>query len=61
MENFQISLHVLVDQQLLKSEWLNILQEAWKEVPSSLLDSLTRSMPRRVAAVIKVEGWYTQY
>jgi len=30
-------------------------------IPTSLLDSLTRSMPRRVAAVIKAEGWYTKY
>ena len=37
------------------------LQEAWKEIPSSLPDSLTGSMPRRVAAVIKAEGWYTKY
>ena len=37
------------------------LEEAWKEIPTSLLDSLTRSMPRRVAAVIKAEGWYTKY
>jgi len=31
-------------------------EEAWKEIPTSLLDSLTRSMSRRVAAVIKAEG-----
>ena len=36
------------------------LEEAWKEIPTSLLDSLTRSMPRWVAAVIKAEGWYTK-
>ena len=37
------------------------LAEAWKEIPTSLLDSLSRPMPRRVAAVIKAEGWYTKY
>ena len=37
------------------------LLEAWKDIPSTLLDSLTKSMPRRVAAVIKAEGWYTKY
>ena len=31
------------------------LAEAWKEIPTSLLDSLSRYMPRRVAAVIKAE------
>ena len=35
--------------------------ECLEEAPTSLLDSLTRSMPRRVAAVIKAEGWYTKY
>ncbi|KAF8421776.1 hypothetical protein EV426DRAFT_607839 [Tirmania nivea] len=48
---------------------------ATKEIPSTearnknyfvprlrtLLDSLTKSMPRRVTAVIKAEGWYTKY
>ena len=29
------------------------LAEAWKEIPTSLLDSLSKSMPRRVAAVTK--------
>ncbi|KAF8451768.1 hypothetical protein BGX38DRAFT_1091343, partial [Terfezia claveryi] len=36
-------------------------QEIWKEIPESLLESLYSSMPRRVAAVIKAEGWYTKY
>ena len=31
------------------------LAEAWKEIPTSLLDSLSRYMPRRVAVVIKAE------
>jgi len=37
------------------------LAEAWKEIPTSLLDSLSKSMPRRVAAVIQAERWYTKY
>ena len=40
------------------TEWL---AEAWKEIPTSLLDSLSRSMPQRVAVVIKAEGRYTKY
>ena len=49
-----------VDQRLPK-RIVECLAEARKEIPASLLDSLTRSMPRRVAAVIKAEGWYTKY
>ena len=30
------------------------MEEVWKEIPTSLLNSLTRSMPRRIAAVIKL-------
>jgi len=37
------------------------LEEIWKEIPESLLGSLYTSMPRRVAAVIETEGWYTKY
>ena len=36
-------------------------EEVWKEIPTSLLNSLTRSMPRRIAAVIKAEGRYSKY
>ena len=44
-----------------KKRLADYLLEAWKDIPSTLLDSLTKSMPRRVAAVIKAEGWYTKY
>jgi len=44
-----------------KKRIVECLEEAWKEILTSLLDSLTRSMPRRVAAVIKAEGWYAKY
>ena len=39
------------------------LQEIWKTIPESLLESLYSSMPRRVlvVAAIKAEGWYTKY
>jgi len=36
-------------------------QEIWKGIPELLLESLYSSMPHRVAAVIKAEGWYTKY
>ena len=45
----------------MKKRLADYLLEAWKDIPSTLLDSLTKSMPRRVAAVIKAEGWYTKY
>ena len=35
--------------------------EIWHCIPESLLESLYTSMPRRVAVVIKAEGWYTKY
>ena len=44
-----------------KKRLADYLLEAWKDIPSTLLDSLTKSMPRRVAAIIKVGGWYTKY
>jgi len=37
------------------------LEEIWKEIPESLLESHYTSIPRHVAAVIKAEGWYTNY
>ena len=36
-----------------------VLEEIWKEIPELLLESLY--IARRVAAVIKTEGWYTKY
>lgn len=36
-------------------------KEAWDNLPKSLLDSLIRSMPRRVEACIAAEGWHTKY
>ena len=44
----------------MKRKLAGYLLEAWKDIPSTLLDSLTKSIPRRVAAVIKAEGWYTK-
>jgi len=46
---------------VVKEALADALQEIWKGIPESLLESLYSSMPRRVAAVIKAEGWYTKY
>ncbi|KJZ68323.1 hypothetical protein HIM_12290 [Hirsutella minnesotensis 3608] len=35
--------------------------EAWEEIEDKALKSLVESMPRRCAAVIKANGWYTKY
>ena len=37
------------------------LEKAWHNIPESMLESLVRSIPRRVNAVIKAKGWYTKY
>jgi hypothetical protein len=37
------------------------IREAWWLVPQSLIDTLIRSMPNRVAALRKARGWYTKY
>ncbi|KAF8425449.1 hypothetical protein EV426DRAFT_595118 [Tirmania nivea] len=41
---------------VVKEALADALQEVWKDIPESLLESLYSSMPRRVAAVIKAEG-----
>jgi len=39
-----------------------VLPELWsREIEGEFLESLWKSMPRRVAAVIEAEGWYTKY
>ena len=39
-----------------KEALTDALQEIWKGIPESLLESLYSSMPRRIVAVIKAEG-----
>jgi hypothetical protein len=36
-------------------------QEAWHDINQEILARLSLTMPHRVAAVIKAEGWYTKY
>jgi hypothetical protein len=38
-----------------------VLPKVWDQIEESYLESLWRSMPSRVAAVIAAEGWYTKY
>jgi transposase len=35
--------------------------EVWEEIPEEVLQHLVESMERRLAAVIKANGWYTKY
>lgn len=42
-------------------ELFQILQDAWRALPVSLLDDLVTSMPRRCQAVIDAEGRATKY
>ena len=46
---------------VVKAALADTLMEIWNGIPESLLESLYTSMPRRIAAVIKAEGWYTKY
>ena len=46
---------------IVKEALADTLLEIWNSIPESLLGGLYTSMPRRIAAVIKAEGWYTKY
>ena len=46
---------------IVKEALADALLEIWNAIPESLLESLCTSIPRRVAAVIKAQGWYTKY
>jgi transposase len=37
------------------------LQAAWDTIPKEFFDALIESMPRRIEACIKAEGWHTKY
>jgi len=47
--------------EVVKGALAGALKEIWYGIPESLLESLYTSIPHRVAAVIKAEGWYTKY
>ena len=39
-----------------------VLPKIWREeIAGEFLESLWKSMPQRVAAVIEAKGWYTKY
>ena len=44
-----------------QEELWKALFEAWQLIDNEILRMLIKSMPRRIAAVIKSEGWYTKY
>jgi hypothetical protein len=55
------------DLHLLKKNDTNIaiveeaLKVAWERVPQAMIDGLIDSMPRRLWAVVRANGWYTRY
>ena len=43
------------------TEFHDLLKRAWKNIDQNVLDDLIRWMPRRIAAIRNVRGWYTKY
>jgi hypothetical protein len=37
------------------------LKDCWARIPKETFDTLYESMPRRVEAYIKAQGWHTKY
>lgn len=44
-----------------RQQLIQAAKEAWQAIEASVLDNLSKTMPHRVKAVIKAEGWYTKY
>lgn len=44
-----------------KAALIEAAQSTWDEIENDLLKKLVESMPRRLAAVIAANGWYTKY
>jgi len=40
---------------------IEAIKEAWQAIDQEVLYTLSVTMPHRVEAVIKAEGWYTKY
>ena len=44
-----------------KTYFVDCVRQAWWAIPQEKIDGLTRSVPRRLAAVRQARGWYTKY
>jgi hypothetical protein len=44
-----------------KAHLVEVLPEAWDAISEEFLETLVTSMPRRVQAVLKADGWSTKY
>jgi transposase len=44
-----------------KNLLIEAADEAWEAIEDQVLKDLVDSMPRRLAAIIKANGWYTKY
>lgn len=44
-----------------KVYFVNCVREAWWAIAQEKIDSLIRSVPRRLAAERRADGWYTKY
>ena len=44
-----------------KKSNLQLLQEAWVDIPAATIQKLVHSMPARCAAVVKAKGHHTRY
>lgn len=40
---------------------IDVAVEAWEEIADGLLERLSDTMPHRVQAVLRADGWYTKY
>ena len=47
--------------QLDVAEFTRCLQEVWQGLDQAVVDCLVESIPQRLAAVKKAQGWYTKY
>ena len=57
----QVAVKKRIAEYLEEVVWLTRKKYGKRFLHTSLLNSLTRSMPRRIAAVIKAEGRYSKY